>query len=489
MATRATGETQGERGDRPRRHRGWLRWGLMAAVLLGAVGLGVYWWAGRSQGSGQGAGSDAESRERAEGETSAVRVKTVHPRRGGFAHTTTQPGVAHYFEHTDLYAKASGYLRAQVVDIGDTVKRGEVLAEVYDPERRQRVEQAAAQVVEAKSEVTQAEAIIKVAEAEVTASTALVGERKAEVARYVALRKYRQKQYVRYVELAVSRAVDERAADEKQEDFESARAGEEVSVAAVRTAEGQLARAVAGLEKARADLDVARSRQRVAEAGEAQARILAAYVDLISPYDGVITRRSFHRGAFVRSAAEGDGPPVLSVARTDLMRVVVYVPDRDVPFVDRGDEAIVRFDALPGEIFRGKVSRYSDLEYSVNRTMRVEIDLPNPTGRLREGMYGPVTILLEPPPPDVLTIPSQALNERSTGGDGKVFIVRDGTARKVSVRVGKDDGMRVEIMTGLKPDDTVVLSYSGSLDDGDPVEPRPATVSEAKREADGGDER
>ncbi|MBV8231995.1 MAG: hypothetical protein JO329_18595, partial [Planctomycetaceae bacterium] len=106
MATRATGETQGERGDRPRRHRGWLRWGLMAAVLLGAVGLGVYWWAGRSQGSGQGAGSDAESRERAEGETSAVRVKTVHPRRGGFAHTTTQPGVAHYFEHADLYAKA-----------------------------------------------------------------------------------------------------------------------------------------------------------------------------------------------------------------------------------------------------------------------------------------------------------------------------------------------------------------------------------------------
>lgn len=446
------------------------------------AGLAYYGWRSRSKSNSD---KDVEARERAEGETSAVRVKTVHPRRGGFARTTTQPGVVHYFEQADLFAKASGYLRAQVVDIGDTVKRGEVLAEVYDPERRQRVEQAAAAVAQAEAEVRQAQAVVKVAQADVTATTAIVSERKAEVARYVALRKYRQKQYVRYVELAVSRAVDERAADEKQEDFESARAGEEVAVAAVRTAEGQLAKSVAALEKARADLDVARSHQRVAEASEAYARVLAEYVDLTSPYDGIITRRTYHRGAFVRSAADGDGPPVLSVARTDLMRVVVYVPDREVPFVDRGDEVVVRFDALPGEVFKGKVSRYSNLEYSANRTMRVEIDLPNPTGRLRQGMYGPVTILLDPPPQDVLTIPSQALDSKSAGGDGEVFVVRDAKAHRVKVRVGKDDGMRVEVLTGLKPDETIVLSYSGSLDDGDPVEPRPATVSEAKRQAAG----
>jgi HlyD family secretion protein len=459
----------------------------MIAAFVVLVGLGVYWWVDRSRRSGEQGNDDTESRERAEGETPAIRVKTVHPRRGGFSLTTTQPGVVHYFEQADLYAKASGYLRAQVVDIGDTVKRGQVLAEVYDPERQQRVEQSAAQVAEARADVKQAEAVIRVAQAEVTAATALVGERKADVARYVALRSYRQKQYIRYVELAVSRAVDERAADEKQEDFESARAGEEVATAAVRTAEGQLAKAVAGLEKARADFDVALARQRVAEAGEAYARILAEYVDLVSPYDGIVTQRTYHRGAFIRSASEGESSPVLSVARTDLMRVIVYVPDRFVPHVDRGDEAVIRFDSLPGEQFKGELSRYSNLEFSANRTMRVEIDLPNPTGRFREGMYGPVTILLEPPSPDVLIIPSQALVEKSISGDGQVFVVQDGMARKRSVRVGKDDGMKVEILTGLKPDDTIVLSYSGSLDDGDPVEARPVAVVEGKHEENGGE--
>jgi HlyD family secretion protein len=463
-----------ERRDPPRRRRGWWKWVVAGLVVAAAVGVGLHRYDDVHR---SGASSDTASRQKKEGESPAIRVKTVRPQRGGITRTTTQPGVVHYFEYADLYAKASGYLRAQVVDIGDTVTRGQVLAEVYDPERQQHVEEAAAHVEQAKSEVTQAEALIKVAEAEVQAAEAEVKEREAEVARYVAMRKYHQKQYLRYVELAESRAVDE-----------SARAGEEVSLAAVLTAKGRLAKAVAGLEKAKADLTVARARQRVAEAGEATARVLAEYIEIVSPYDGVVTRRSFHRGSFVRSATEGGKEvPVLSIARTDLMRVIVYIPDRDVPYVDRGDQVVMRFDALPGEVFRGTIARYSDLENSANRTMRVEIDLPNCSGRLREGMYGPVTVLLEPPS-DVLTIPAQAVIEKTTGGAGKVFVVRGGKARKETVRVGKDNGMRTEILSGLQENDAVVLSYTGSLEDGDEVDARPATASEATANAKGGNE-
>ncbi len=275
-----------------------------------------------------------------------------------------------------------------------------------------------------------------------------------------------------------SRAIDERAADEKQQDFESSRAGEEYSLAAVETAEGRLARAVAALEKSRADLDVARSHQRVAEAAKTTSRILAEYIEINSPYDGVVTRRSFHRGAFIRSASDGGDVPVLSVARTDLMRVIVYVPDRDVPYVDRGDKVLIRFDALPGDSFPGTVARYSNVETSANRTMRVEVELPNPHGRLREGMYGALTILLEPPA-NVLTIPSQALVEMNSLGDGRVFVARDGRARMLAVRTGKDNGRRVEIQEGLSENDTIVLSYSGSLDDGDLVETQRAAAHRA----------
>ena len=82
------------------------------------------------------------------------------------------------------------------------------------------------------------------------------------------------------------------------------------------------------------------------------------------------------------------------VERTDLLRVVAQVPDLDVPWAVRGRPATVEIDALPGESFHGVISRTAASEDPQSRTMRVEIDLPNPSGRLRPGMYGQVTIKL-----------------------------------------------------------------------------------------------
>ena len=160
---------------------------------------------------------------------------------------------------------------------------------------------------------------------------------------------------------------------------------------------------------------------------------------------------------------------MLAVARTDLMRIVVYVPDRDVPYVKRGAEAILRVEALNGEEFHGKVARFSVSEDSLNRTMRTEVDLENPSGLLRQGMYGNVTIVLEPASPDTLAVPSSALIQAAQHGRGAVFVVRGGRAHRTSVRVGKDDGLRVEILSGVTPDDQVITSYSGSVEDGEPV--------------------
>ena len=455
--------------DEAERPLGRWRRALLMIPLAILAGVGIAWWAGRVTGAASTAKADSSGANH-DRDPAATRVRVAHPRRGGIARSTSQPGVIHPFESADLYAKASGFLRGQVVDIGDPVERGQVLAEVFDPERQQAVEEAAAAVAQAEARVDQAEAEVLAAEAEVLAAEAEVDQREAAVGQDTATRRRAEKEYLRYQELSANRVVDERVVDEKQADFESARAGERVALAAVRNSEGRLAKATAQVATAQAGVKTAEADVLAARAQQSRAEILAGYTDLTSPYDGVVTARNYHRGDFIRAATSGEGPPVLSVARTDLMRVVIYVPDTDVPDLDRDDPAVVRVDALHGEEFRGTVSRYSGVEMSASRSMRAEVDLPNPSGRLKAGMYGMTTILLEPPDSNVLVVPSSALAESSEHGEGAVFVVEEGKAHRRPIRVGKDDGRIVEVLSGLEADDAVVISYSGSIEDGVPVE-------------------
>jgi multidrug efflux pump subunit AcrA (membrane-fusion protein) len=110
--------------------------------------------------------------------------------------------------------------------------------------------------------------------------------------------------------------------------------------------------------------------------------------------------------------------------------------------------------------------------------MRTEIDLMNPKNRLREGMYGIATIILEDSS-QYLTVPTSALAGKSEGGKASVFLVRDGKAHQVPVKIGADDGLRVEIVSGLRPDDSVVLN-GGYVADGVHVAPVAAGEAVAK---------
>lgn len=221
---------------------GW-SWTSITLVILvvAAVAAGGYWWYSSSQqqdsSQDQGSSGQGSSQNRA-----ALWVKYVTPHQGGLVRTTTQPGTLHAFQYADLYAKASGYLRAQVVDIGDTVEKGQVLAEIYDPERQQAVELAAAEVERSKAAVQQAQARKTSAEAAVTAAEAAIAVRQTEVSQTAAIRRFREKEYLRDMQLARLQTVDQRVADERQEDFEGAKAAEERTRAAVKAAEAELAR-------------------------------------------------------------------------------------------------------------------------------------------------------------------------------------------------------------------------------------------------------
>ncbi len=454
----------------------WLTTGASLACITTIVFLAwradgkVHAYSGAANTENSAAPFPSSSAEQPEEEQTgdAVSVEVAKPAQQGLGRKTTQPGSLHAFQYAELYAKTSGYLGEQNVDIGDRVKRGQVLAVISVPELESDVQEAAAALARAKSVVAQMNSRVLTSQAEASAATATVKQMEADVVRSKAQRVYREKELHRMEELFSLKSIDRRLVDEKQDATEAARAAELAAHAAVEKSKAEADAAAARIAQAKADVQHAEADVQVAAAVLAKQKVLLDYTTIESPYDGVVTLRKFHPGSFIRAADQGGDVPVLTVARTDVVRVVVQVPDRDVPFTNVGDEATVEIDALPGTTFSGKVSRVADAENPQTRTMRVEIDLPNDKDLLREGMYGRATIQLAPPS-TALTIPASALVGKTTDAAGKVYIVRDGKAALVPIEIGQDDGLQMEVIRGLKPTDEVVIHYRGTIGDGRPV--------------------
>jgi len=464
------------RAEPPRRSRAWLLAPIL--VIFGAGGAYYFWEKDHRQAAAQ-VGDHSGGRADEHDAATALPVQVAHPRRGGIERTTTQAGSVHAFQHASLYAKLSGYLKVQKVDIGDRVKLGDLLAVIEDPEVDKAVDQNQAALDQTQAQVRVADAKIRGAQAAKEASEALVKVAEAMVPSKTSNQDLQKKQLVRIAGLVASNSVEAKLQDEQQDRLDMAVADVGVARAEVLSAKAVVINKAALIEGAQADLAEARANVEVARANLAKAKVMQEYTRITSPYDGVVTVRSFHPGDFIRSASEGGNVPVLAVARTDKMRVVLPVPDTDVPFVDKGDKAVLQIVALPGETFAGSIARFSETEDPASRNMRTEVDLPNLDGKLREGMYGRVTVVLKPAAPDSVTIPSSGLLGQTGKGEGSVYVVRGGKAHKVDVHVGNDNGVETEVLSGLKPEDQVITSYNGSLADGTPVKAEIRQVAQA----------
>jgi RND family efflux transporter MFP subunit len=191
---------------------------------------------------------------------------------------------------------------------------------------------------------------------------------------------------------------------------------------------------------------------------------------------------SVHVGTFIRSAAEGTTEPLFTVARDDKMRTIVLVPDRDVPHCKVGQMATVELDALAGRVFKAPVSLIAESENLKDRTMRIEINLDNPDHALKDGMFGRAQIMLEKEITN-LTIPSSSLLERDGRGEAAILVVRDGKIHRARIRVGIDNGLRVEVVKGLGEGDQVILQPDASIAEGTKVHVELVTPQSAKNEA------
>ncbi|MBN9119401.1 MAG: efflux RND transporter periplasmic adaptor subunit [Planctomycetes bacterium] len=447
----------------------WLR---IAAALVGLAALGAGGW--YASGRARSASAD-ETRSAGANGPSAITVDVVTPRPGGIQRVCVQPGTVEPFDSADLYAKVSGYLAEQAVDIGSRVKAGDVLARISVPEYEKQVERDEAQVRDSQAKVKQMEAHLRAAQAEARAADAAVVLAKVMVKAKSAFRHYREKQLERVKGLFADKAVDAKLVDEQEDYFLSAQEAENAANEQVNTARERAAAAGAKIGQAEADLDEAKADVGVAQAELSKAKVLLGYTVIRSPYTGLVTKRSFHVGDFIKAADQGGVVPMLAVERVDLMRVVVQVPDRDVPFVRPGAPAVVEIDALPGVTFASKdgqtvaVARSSGVEDPSTRTMRTEIDVPNPKGVLAHGMYGRVSITLDAGAANALRLPSSALVGKAEGGRGSVRVVRDGTVHLVPVRYATDNGVEAEIVSGLTPADRVVTRSTAPVEEGTAV--------------------
>lgn len=450
------------------------KWGGRLLGLLAVAGLAAGGWFAVGRGKPAHAGPPSASPTKPAA-PSGVPVEVAAPRPGGTDRVCVQPGTVEPFEAADLFAKVSGFLVEQRVDIGDAVKAGDVLARIAVPELDAQVRQDTADVARAAAKVDQMTAAIATAEAEQGAAAATVSLARAEQGSKASYRAYREKQRDRIRGLAAQNAIDAKLVDEQEDQYQAAAAAELAAGEAVAAARQKEAAAAAKVAQARADRRLAEAEVVSAKAKLERSQVMTGYAVIRSPYTGIVTRRSFHVGDFVRSAdAGGERTPVLAVEKTDVMRVVVQVPERDVPFVDVGDPAVVEMDALPvafrsAGAGRVRVSRIAASEDPHTRMMRVEVDVPNPDGRLRRGMYGRVALTLQPGAAGAVRIPSAALSGKADGGRAAVRVVRDGVAHLVKVTYDTDDGSEVEVLSGLTPADRVVVRAAGPLDEGTAV--------------------
>ena len=215
-------------------------------------------------------------------------------------------------------------------------------------------------------------------------------------------------------------------------------------------------------------VDDLRGQWEVAQAKLQRNQTLLQYARIIAPFSGMITARFVDPGAFIPAATTGSTPrtaALLTLMDYSRVRVQVFVPEPEVPFIKNGLPVKVTVEELPARSFAGTVTRFAHALDEATKTMLTEIELPNPGGDLRPGAYAAVRLEVERKP-DALLVPIQALVVEKAGTS--VFTVVDNKAKKTPVHTGFNDGINVEV-TDLQPDQRLILAGKLTLTDGQPV--------------------
>jgi RND family efflux transporter MFP subunit len=367
--------------------------------------------------------SVADTARRASSTPPLVNVVRARPVSAG--QELVLPGETAAWFETTIYARVNGYVQQWMVDIGDRVEKGQVLVTIETPEL---------------------DAELAAARAQLQASQSQVDARKAEA-------EFSRTTYERW-RGSPKGVVSEQEREAKKADHESA-------MARLYAANAQVT-----LDRSKVD----------------QFSALTQFKQVRAPFDGTITERKIDIGDLVTAGSASTTTPMYRMAQTDPLRVFVDVPQRAASdLMNAGVPAEIRMSGTEGPVVSGRVSRSARSINVQARTMRVEVDIPNASHAFVPGMYVNVAFTL--PPRGWVQVPAAALIFRATGIQVAKVEAND-TIRFADVVIARDDGRVVELSSGVRPGDRLVLNINTRIASGQKVtvnEPQAAGTPPAAR--------
>lgn len=357
------------------------------------------------------------------------------------------------YQEVNLMAKVAGYVKEITVDVGDHVKKDQVLATLEIPEMADDLRKADSSVRRSQADVRRAQDEVK----------------RAESAHDLTHLSYQRL-------LAV---VQKKPGLIAQQEIDDAQSKDQV-------AEAQLAAAKSALISAQEQVNVNNS-------DVERVKTLLDYTRVTAPFAGVVTKRYADTGSMIQAgtASQTQAMPVVRISQNTLLRLILPVPESVVPTVHIGQQVEVRVPTL-NRSFPGKVARFSDKLSLATRTMETEVDVPNPSLVLIPGMYAEVDLSLAQRNA-VLAVPVTAVdldNEAAQPGGGKpaaakghVMVVTPNDRVEVrQIELGLETANKVEIRSGLNEGDMVVIGPRAGLQAGQEVRPKVTAMTGAKQQ-------
>ena len=320
--------------------------------------------------------------------------------------TVSLPATTLAFESANIYARANGYIEKRQVDIGDHVKAGDLLAQITAPELDHQISQNQAMLQQNEAALLQT-----------TASRDLAN-----------VTNTRDSDLVKKGWLTLQQGDTDRLTVQAQN-------------AAVAVAQANIA------------------------AQQSLIRVLQqqkSYQSVVAPFDGIVTQRNIDVGSLVQAGTTF----MFTMMQSDVIRTQVYVPQDAAFGVTQGVEAVVRVPEMPDRTFPGTVTRLADALAPGTRTLLTEIDVPNPDGLLRPGMYCTVELHIPRKTPSLI-VPADAVVFNTDGL--QVAVVGNDVAHYQKITVARDLGTQVEVSAGVRAGDQVILRPMVQLVDGSRV--------------------
>ncbi|MFN7918831.1 MAG: efflux RND transporter periplasmic adaptor subunit [Bryobacteraceae bacterium] len=332
------------------------------------------------------------------------------------------------YQEVDVMAKVAGYLSKIEVDVGSRVEQGQLLATIEVPEMADEMSKNAAAISRSQAELERARQDVK----------------RAETAREM-------------TELSYSRLA---AVSEKRPGL--------VAQQEIDTVKNRDLLAQSQVAAAKSTLAATEQSVHVLEAEAARLRTLQAYLKVTAPFAGVVTKRFADTGAMIQAGSSSQGKPIVRVAQTQVLRLVLPVPEAVVPRLRLGMPIGVHVESL-GRNFDGRVARFSNQIQTSTRTMDTEVDVPNQGAVLVPGMFAEARLVLEHK--TGVGIPVEAV-DHAKGKTSVMLVGTGGTLEQRDVVTGLETPEQVEIVSGVAEGDLVVIGNRSQLRTGQKVDPQ-----------------